>query len=199
MSRQEPCSTWLSICVCVCVDSFLTGKSLFSGVGWSHRVNKTQQQTRNRKMTLACFWFNFLRGSFSFHVSSQSTGKGSTKNRDKTWSSDFVKTRHGDIVGIFPACFRKKIKILSSDEIKALLRGAPFTIHALSEFEVLIFFLYTMSCFSSVGLRFLKCSKIGHTRRWGLLTREITSSKQSLAVWVSARTRATTMMGWMTV
>jgi len=96
----------------------------------------------------------------------------------------------GDFSGMFP----KKIKILSSDEIKALLRGAPFTIHALSEFEVLIFFLYTMSCFSSVGLRFLKCSKIGHTRRWGLLTREITSSKQSLAVWVSARTRATTMM-----
>jgi len=67
-----------------------------------------------------------------------------------------VKTRHGDIVGIFPACFRKKIKILSSDEIKALLRGAPFTIHAVSEFEVLIFIFVHNVVFFQCGFEILE-------------------------------------------
>jgi len=38
-----------------------------------------------------------------------------------------------------------------------------------------------MSCFASVGLRILKCSKIGHARRWGSLTREITLNDKFLS------------------
>jgi len=37
-----------------------------------------------------------------------------------------------------------------------------------------LFFIDTLSCFASVGLRVWKCSKIGHARRIGNLTREIT-------------------------
>jgi len=36
--------------------------------------------------------------------------------------------------------FRKKIETLSTNVFTTLLRGAPFTSHAVSEFEVLSFF-----------------------------------------------------------
>jgi len=91
------------------------------------------------------------------------------------WKGDLIAWWYcGDFFGMF----RKKIEILLIDVITALLRGAP---SAVSEFEVSSFFLDTVSCFASVGLRFLKCSKIGHTRRWGLLTREITLNYEILS------------------
>jgi len=40
-----------------------------------------------------------------------------------------------------------------------------------------VLFFDTMSCFASVGLRNLKCSKIGHARRMVNFTREITPVK----------------------
>jgi len=68
--------------------------------------------------------------------------------------------------------FRKKIETFPIDEIRTLLRCASSASHAVSDFEVFIFF-DTSSCLASVGLRVLKCSKIGHARRMGNFIREI--------------------------
>ena len=79
---------------------------------------------------------------------------------------------------------RKKIETFSINEIRTLLRGASSTSHAVSDFEVLIF-IDTLSCFASVGLRVLKCSKIGRARRMGNFTREITLNDEYLSQFLS--------------
>jgi len=80
--------------------------------------------------------------------------------------------------------FRKKIETFSVDEIRTLLPGTSSTSHAVSDFEVLIVF-DTMSCFASVGLRVLRCSKIGHARRMGNYTRKITLNDEHLSQFLS--------------
>jgi len=79
--------------------------------------------------------------------------------------------------------FRQKIETFSIDEIRTLLRGTSLTSHAVSDFEV--FFFDTLSCFTSVGLRVLKCSKIGHARRMGNLNSEITLNDEYLSQFLS--------------
>jgi len=65
--------------------------------------------------------------------------------------------------------FIKKIKTFSIDVIRILLRGASSTSHAVSDFEVVIFFETV-----SVGLKVLKCWRFGHARMLGHSTHEIT-------------------------
>ena len=79
---------------------------------------------------------------------------------------------------------RKKTETFSVDEIRTLFRGAFSTNHAVSDFEVLIFF-DTSSCFASACLKALKCSKIGHARRMGNFTREITLNDEYLSQFLS--------------
>jgi hypothetical protein len=80
--------------------------------------------------------------------------------------------------------FHKKIETFSIDEIRTLFRCVSSTSHAVSDFEV--FFVFdTLSCFASVGLRIFKCSKIGHARRMGNFTREITLNDEYLSQFLS--------------
>jgi len=50
---------------------------------------------------------------------------------------------------------KKKIETFSIDEIRRLLRGASSTSHAVSDFEVLVFF-DTLSCFCQCGFEGLE-------------------------------------------
>ena len=71
--------------------------------------------------------------------------------------------------GFFQHVPKKSKLFLKKDENRTILRGASSSSHAVSDFEVVFF--DTLSCFASVGLRVLECSK---TRRMGNFTREIT-------------------------
>jgi len=72
--------------------------------------------------------------------------------------------------------FCKKIETFSIDEITTLLRFASSKGYAVSDFEVFIF-LTPVRVFASMGLRVRKCSKIGHARRMGNFTHEITTDR----------------------
>jgi len=88
---------------------------------------------------------------------------------------------------------QNKIEAFSIDVIRTLLTGTSFTSHAVSEIEVLIFF-DTLSCFASVGFESLECSKIGHARRLGHFTREITLDDEYLSQFLPDR-----KVVWMTL
>jgi len=79
-----------------------------------------------------------------------------------------------------------KIKTFSIDVIRILLRGASSTSHAVSDFEVVIFF-ETVSCFASDGLKVLKCWRFGHARRLGHSTHEFTLNDQCPSQFLQGR------------
>jgi len=72
-----------------------------------------------------------------------------------------------------------KIETLSTNVITTLLRGAPFTSHAVTEFEVLSFFGHNV-VFCQCGFESLEVLENFHARRWGSLTREITLNDEFL-------------------
>jgi len=78
----------------------------------------------------------------------------------------------------------QKIETFSIDEIRTLLRGASSSSRAVSDFKVFMLF-DTLSCFDILSMRDLKCSKIGHARRMGNFTSEITLNDEYLGPFLS--------------